>query len=362
MSKKNIHIVQLIDSLAVGGAEMMAVNIANALAEDSNYSSYLVATRKEGDLKLKISNKVNYLFLNKNSSLDLRALLRLKNFIQINNIDIIHAHSSSFFYGALVKILLPNTKLIWHDHYGESEKISQRPLGILRYFSKYFSTIISVNSILKDWAEKNLRCNNVKYVENFAVLELNDRQTKLYGDDGKRIISVAGYRPQKNHLNLLQAFKIVSEKHPDWSLHLVGKQYNDKYYQIINNYIIENQLDKKVFQYGVKSDVGYILSQADIGVLSSDSEGLPVSLLEYGLAGLAVVVTDVGECANVLENGKFGLMVPPNNSLAFSNALLVLIENEDKRTNFAKSNQENINKKYGQQNFMNQINLIYNKI
>ena len=44
-------------------------------------------------------------------------------------------------------------------------------------------------------------------------------------------------------------------------------------------------------------DTSSLLASADIGVLSSIFEGLPLSLLEYGLAGLPVVVTDVGQSA-----------------------------------------------------------------
>ena len=55
----------------------------------------------------------------------------------------------------------------------------------------------------------------------------------------------------------------------------------------------------------------HFLHGADCGVLSSVSEGLPVSLLEYGMAGLPVIVTDVGQCAEVVGNGRFGRVVPP---------------------------------------------------
>ena len=60
-----MRIVQIIDSLDVGGAEKMAINYANALAETIEFSG-IVATRKEGNLKLQIHSKVHYLFLKVN--------------------------------------------------------------------------------------------------------------------------------------------------------------------------------------------------------------------------------------------------------------------------------------------------------
>ncbi len=359
MQTKKFNIVQLIDSLAAGGAEMMAVNIANGLAEDENFVSHLVVTRKEGELKNKVSKNVQYLFLNKKGSIDIKALLKFKKYIQQNNIGVMHAHSSSFFYGALMKMMLPHLKLIWHDHYGKSENVGERPIFALRFFSKYFNIIISVNSILKEWAIKNLKCKNVVYVENFAELNYKEKKTFLNGIEGKRIVCIAGYRPQKNHLNLLRAFKQVVEKHPDWSLHLVGKGYEDAYHHQINNFISENRLEQSVFQYGVCTDIGNILSQCEIGVLSSDSEGLPISLLEYGLAGLAVVVTNVGECANVLENGKQGLIVQPNNSEELAEKILLLVEDKEIRNTFGKSLLHQVDINYSKNSFLKKLKKIY---
>ena len=62
MSKKGI--IQIIDSLNAGGAEVLAVNISNALLA-ANYNSHLCATREEGVLKENINPKVGYLFLRK---------------------------------------------------------------------------------------------------------------------------------------------------------------------------------------------------------------------------------------------------------------------------------------------------------
>ena len=112
-----MRIVQIIDSLEAGGAERMAVNYANALANEIDFSA-LVVTRKEGDLRNQINTNVPYLFLNKGSALDIIALLQLRKFILKNNIEIIHAHGTSFFFAFLLKLVLPSVKLVWHDHLG----------------------------------------------------------------------------------------------------------------------------------------------------------------------------------------------------------------------------------------------------
>ena len=95
-----MRIVQIIDSLEAGGAERMAVNYANGLAEIIEFSG-LISTRNEGNLLYNLNSSVNYLFLNKKSALDFSALYRLKKYCKLNKIEFVHAHSSSFFIAFL---------------------------------------------------------------------------------------------------------------------------------------------------------------------------------------------------------------------------------------------------------------------
>ena len=115
-----MRIIQLIDSLEIGGAEKMAVNYANALAEKIAFSG-LVATRKEGNLKDKLSSSVSYLFLERKNLFDLKAVLNLKRYCKANKVSHIQAHSSSFFLAVLVKLIYFKIRIIWHDHNGLSE-------------------------------------------------------------------------------------------------------------------------------------------------------------------------------------------------------------------------------------------------
>lgn len=359
MNNKTLNVIQIIDALSVGGAEMMSVQIANLLSEKNHIISHVCSTRIEGDLKFKLNENVEYIFLNKKRTIDIKAILKLKNYLKTHNIGIIHAHSNSFFIGALIKIFfLPNITLIWHNHTGSNTDLKGFKKWTLKYFSFFFKAIIHVNEELKKWGEKELHTKFQFYLQNFANFT-DEKKTYLKGEEKKRIICIAAYRIEKNHLNLLQAFKFINEKYPDWTLHLVGKGYEDRYQQLMNSFILQNKLDNHVFQYGVQSDIGHILSQSTIAVLSSDSEGLPVSLLEYGLAGLPVVVTDVGQCSHVLQNGKFGVIVPKKNSLNLGQSILSLIENENLRIQFANQYKQHIFEHYSKESFFKKLIKIY---
>lgn len=326
-----MRIVQIIDSLEAGGAERMAVNYANALAKKIVFSG-LVATRKEGLLLGQIDKKVSYLFLKKKRSIDFQAVFRLRKYIKKEKIDIIHAHSSSFFIAVFIKLMLPKIKIIWHDHYGISQDLESRKNVSLKLGSIFFKGIISVNAALKTWAESYLFCTDIMYFPNF-IDELSNSNEKilLKGSEGKRIICVANLRPQKNHELLLNAASLIRDKFPEWSFHLFGKDFNDSYSDRLNRIVINLKLHETVFFYGAVNNVGAVLKQCDIAVLPSFSEGLPLAVLEYGLYKLPVVATNVGEISKVITSEREGLIVESNNINQFVESIQNLIVNENER-------------------------------
>jgi len=343
-----MRILQIIDSLEAGGAERMAVNYANALADTIAFSG-LVVTRKEGALLNQVNNKVSYLYLNKKGIIDLKALSILRKFVVKNEVEIIHAHSTSFFLAFLLKLSRPSLQLIWHDHYGDSEFLSKRPSLALRMILPFFNGIIAVNQNLKIWAEQKMNFKNVVYLPNFPSLENNVLgNTVLKGIKGKRIVSLANLRVQKNHFLLLEVAKKVQLSHPEWTFHLVGKDFEDDYSRQIKNLILEFNLENNVFIYGSKEDVQNILEQSTIAILTSQSEGLPVALLEYGLYEKPIVVTNVGEIPLLIQDGVNGFMVETGKAQLFYDSLVQLMENETLRNDFGKALQQTIDNNYSE--------------
>lgn len=329
-----MRIIQMIDSLEAGGAERMAVNYANALVKEIEFSG-LVTTRKEGSLRDQIDVNVSYLFLNKKRQLDFGALFRLRSFALKNKVTHIHAHSTSFFLAFLLKLIHPSLRVIRHDHYGNNEFLSARPYFVLKQTASFFTGIIVVNQKLKNWSELKLKAKNIIYLPNFSVKEKSKREvTILKGSEGKRIVCLANLRPQKNHFLLLEVAKKLKKTHSDWTFHLVGKDFEDDYAMQIKKLILEYDLDENVFLYGSRQDVENILNLTSIAILTSQSEGLPVSVLEYGLNKKPIVVTRVGEIPTIVQHGKNGFVVDSNEPDLFYKYLVKLIASEEMRFDF----------------------------
>lgn len=354
-----IGVLQLIDSLNAGGAEVLAVNISNGLAKYSNINSFIGVTRKEGILKENLSNNVNYIFLEKKRTLDVKAILKVRKLIKKHNIQIIHAHSSSYFFAVLVKLSFFRIKIIWHDHYGKSQSLHKRSLFPLVICSLFFNHIISVNTSLKNWAKSKLFCKNVSFINNYPSLKNTNKTTILKGLPQKRIVNLAGFRAQKDHISLIDGFFKFHKNNPQWTLHLIGKLYNDNYSDSIQKKIEALNLDNAVFIYGECLDIKNILEQSSIGILSSKSEGLPVSLLEYGLAKLPVIVTNVGECGSVVENNNSGLVIEKQNSDQICEALTTFALSEEKKSSFALKHNKIVTENYSEKIFFKRLLDIY---
>lgn len=344
-----MRIVQIIDSLEIGGAEKMAVNYANALASEIEFSG-LIATRNEGELRNQINEKVHYYFLRKRRTIDFLAAIRLIGYYKKHKIDRVHCHSSSYFIAVLAKFLYPKMNIIWHDHNGLSEFISTQNDRVLQFASLFFKGIIVVNYQLKKWAETKLYCKKIIYLPNFTEFQAEiPSVTLLKGSDGKRILCLANLRPQKNHFLLLKVALHSKELFPDWTFHLVGKDFNDDYSMKIKTAIVQNKLQDKVFLYGSINDISNIINQSDIAIITSDSEGLPVSLIEFGWFNTSVISTKVGEIPFVIEHGKNGFLVEPNDADSLIKCLEVLINDKELRTEFGNNLKHTISQNYSKE-------------
>ncbi len=332
-----MRIVQIIDSLEIGGAEKMAINYANALSAKIEFSG-LVATRAEGKLNNQLSNSVSYLFLKKKSTLDFAAVFRLKEYCKENKVEYLQPHSSSYFTAVLLKFIYPKVSIIWHDHNGLSEFISSDKAFVLKLSSFFFKGIIVVNYKLKNWAESELNCKKVIYLSNFTTIDIAiNAETVLKGESGKRILCLANLRVQKNHFLLLEVAEKLKQSHPDWTFHLVGKDFDDDYSKQVKLLIINKHLEDSVFVYGSKNDIKNIINQSDITVLTSKSEGLPIALIEYGLSKKPVVSTKVGEIPLIIKDGINGFIVDANDADLFYQKVVRFITESDLRAQMGDS-------------------------
>ncbi|MBS7786395.1 glycosyltransferase family 4 protein [Flavobacterium sp. CYK-55] len=329
-----MRMLQIIDSLEVGGAERLAVNFANALGNKIDFSG-IVSTRKPGSLQSEIQKNIPYWCLHKRWTFDLKALFKLRRVCVENQIDWVHAHGTSYFQAFLLKLVLPKINVIWHEHAGAraNEKASKHKT--LAFVVRFFKGIVVVNQPLEVWCRRELNFNKVLYLPNFMGSSNQSKSiTQLKGQTGKRILCLANLRHPKNHLLLVEAARKLKQKHPSWTYHLVGTDAQDDYASNLKKSIQQNQLSDTIFIYGLCEDIHHIIEQADLAVICSISEGLPMALLEFGWHKKPVVSTAVGEIPQIVRHGISGLTSDVSDNELFIDNLDVLMSDAFLRQKF----------------------------
>lgn len=351
-----MRILQLIDTLHPGGAERMAVNIANVFSE-LQIPNLLVASRAQGGLGALVQCQENLAILDKKKTTDWKAFKKLLKLVDDFNPDVIHAHSTSIYWGVALKIFRSNLKLIWHDHLGISEDvILNNPRKELKWFAPKIDFIITANeSTSQYWSDIKLKSNNrIQYLPNFPHLNpIQRNRPEVF-----TFLHLANYRIEKGQMSLLFAAEILKEKNVDFRIRMIGMAIDPKWYKQVKDLVKEKGLEEQISVEGPTSDIAKVLSEVSAGLVASDREGLPVALLEYGLAGLPVISTNVGQCAQVLENGKFGVIVEKNNPKQYAGEMLKLIDSKRENEKIGLLFQEHVERNFGSAQFMSQYQSI----
>ena len=170
-----------------------------------------------------------------------------------------------------------------------------------------------------------LRANRVAVLEN--GVDTNRFKRFMLPDTSKkrvRVGCVANLRPVKNIDGLMRAAKVALERFPQVVFEVAG---DGEQREELERLHADLGLGDRFVLRGSVADVPNFLRRVDVAVLPSHSEGMSNALLEYMAAGRAVIATDVGANAKLLDGGKCGLLVPPNDESALVDALGTLLAN-----------------------------------
>lgn len=352
--------MQLTDTLIASGYERVAVNLANDLPSD-RYRSHLCTTRADGPLAEFVASHVGKLRLQRARRFDVGALRRLVSYIRQNQIEVLHAHGTTVFISLLASCFPPHPAVIWHNHAGRLTAVEHPKLRWRLAARRVHGTIVA-SRLLLDWSVRKLGMSSdrIWYIPNYARLpDRVEPATDLPGQPGSRIVSVANLLPDKDPLNLLRAMKFVARDWPAAHLLMVGCPGDQGYMGKVRAELATSALQGRVSLLGVRTDVPSILRACDIGVLGSATEGMPLALVEYGLAGLPAIATRVGQCEEMLGGGSVGLLVSPSAPEELARAVLSLLSSPTQRADLGNRFQQHVQQNYSADRVLQQAGEVY---
>jgi glycosyltransferase involved in cell wall biosynthesis len=137
------------------------------------------------------------------------------------------------------------------------------------------------------------------------------------------LLAVGNLYPVKGHIHLLEALALLTARYPTAHLAIAGRGALEP---ALRARATELGIARRVHLLGLRSDVPDLLAAADVYVLPSLSEGLPLSLLEAMFAGCPIVASPVGEVPDALAAGEAGLLVEPGDATGLAAAIGRLLD------------------------------------
>jgi glycosyltransferase involved in cell wall biosynthesis len=136
----------------------------------------------------------------------------------------------------------------------------------------------------------------------------------------------------KGLLDLIDAWRLVVQRHPTARLWLVGDgpQRGELYQRVL-----DHNLRDRIFLPGSFDQIDDLLNAADLFLLPSYQEGMSISLLEAMAAGLPLVASDIAGNRQLVNHDQEGLLVPPANPRALAGAILELLDRPDRAAQLA---------------------------
>jgi glycosyltransferase involved in cell wall biosynthesis len=338
---RKLKVLHIIPNFGAGGAEKLVLNLLSRAKESyqvemaavSLYSPQntifeIEATKK--DLKL--------YFLNKKRGFSIKTIFDLYAFLKHYKPDVIHTHLSAIRY-AFVPAFLLKVPVKVHTIHNVAQKETDK-IGILIQkiafkFFKFTPVSLSFENYKTTQQVYGKRINSPIIYNGIPTQLFKQNNTKKSTNE-LVIIHIGRFMEQKNHQLLIDSFEEVVKLHRDVKLWLVG---DGPLFNSIKQYVTQKKLEEKIRFLGNIIDIPGVLSRADIFVLSSDWEGIPLTILESMASGLPVITTNVGGVAELVENNRSGIIVPPKDKEALVTALLKLIENAELRKKMGEEGQ-----------------------
>jgi glycosyltransferase involved in cell wall biosynthesis len=158
------------------------------------------------------------------------------------------------------------------------------------------------------------------------------KKLKLTENDAPVLAVIANIRPAKGYGDLIDAVAKLKEQWPGIVCLCAGRDDSDG---AIPRLAAARGLENNMRFLGFRSDAPIVYDAADLAVLPSHWEGMPLSLLEALRAGLPCVATRVGGVAEVIDHGAQGLLCPPRDPAALIDSISKLLEDDALRGRMA---------------------------
>jgi glycosyltransferase involved in cell wall biosynthesis len=318
-----IDVVHLVTTIEFGGLEKVVLDLIRCRARET-FEMRVMCLETAGALAPRFAEQgIPVETIGRPGDWYWQRVVRLAGRLRAVRPHVLHTHNPGpHLHGALAAGLARVPVLV-HTKHGRNRVDRRLVRMINRFAASRSDCVVAVSDDAAAVSREIERVPpaKIRTIHNGVDLEHYAYRGPREGRTGLRAVTVARLDPVKDQATLLRAVRLIVDKDPSFSVDVVGDGPSRSELEILR---AELNLEHHCRFHGFQNDVRPFLAQADVFVLSSISEGIPLTMLEAMAMGLPGIATDVGGNREVIVPGDTGYLVPVRSPAALAEAVLRL--------------------------------------
>lgn len=358
-SERNaVRVLQVNSATSIGGGERHVADLANALAQRGHDVYAVLRHRSPLVGELRSLPQENITMLPLRNSLDIGSALRLAHLIREREIEVVHAHLARDYPLAALAV----------ERAGTARLVITRhvlfPLNRLhRLTLRRVAYAIAVSRAVGESLRGIFAESKIAYVPNgidlkrFAVIARSGARDRL-------LVGTVGHlAPIKGHEDFIRAASLIAAKRADVDFVIVGDDESptkDTQTQL-ERLIRELGLSQRVHLAGRVDETSRLLSDLDLFVSASRSEGFGLAIIEAMASGVPVVATRSAGAREIIEDGETGRLVPIGDAHALAEAILCLLDDREGRERLRQRALETVRQRFSLERMIEETERVYRR-
>lgn len=330
---RQIRVLRIVSNLGIGGIQKQLLLLLKTINKE-RFLIDVCAVRRSGELETEFSKYCRVITLNLRGKYNLWDLYKMVRVIRKGHYDIVHIHRMEDIVPLSIIAAATSgvSSKIIHHHF-PYRWLSKRKKFIEVFSTKVATLLLCVSRHVSRHSSHalNLDINRCVVMYNGVDNESKFAQTRVENFALQRNIKTVAIVSRivyfKRITDLLMAYSCLCKRWNNLRCMIVGggeKKRIDKL-QALEKKL---KLGKSVVWKGEQKEISDLLSSIDMGVLTSEEEGLGNVLLEYIQAGLPVVATKIPPIEEIIENGRDGFLVRPRDHRGLAREISDILANK----------------------------------
>jgi len=361
-----MRICYLLPELKGGGSEKHVIQLAAGLRERGQ-DARIACLFREGPLAGEAhEKKIPLICLNLSYRWGMGTFARIAGWIRSNPMDILHTYLFGFHLFAGLPARLLKVPILVSSRREIPHWQKWRHQWVENAGNLFVDRVVACSKAVENWTLQKERIPRRKVLTLYNGVDRSRFDSSRVSSAIRRdfhippeaplIGTVANMAIEKGYPYLLEAARSILEKCPEaWFLFVGFGPLEQK----IKTQAQRITGHRQIIFAGARTDIPDLLGAMDIFILASVVEGFPNVLLEALAMAKPVVATRVGGVPELIESGQNGILIPPQNGNALSEAVLSLLKAPERAKAMGQRGEEKIRKNFTLERMLDQYEALY---